>query len=136
MSAKAFNLQLDRIIQELNVLPDEATQKTVFDVFAGITDKAPVDKGRFRASWRISQGKAELSQEDKRFNGGQGGAASRNQQELQKIGKIKGGEPVYITNSLPYAEPLENGHSSQAPNGAVAVTLAEVAAENRSILGG
>lgn len=35
------------------------------------------------------------------------------------------GETAYITNSLPYAIPLEFGHSTQAPHGMVRVTLVE-----------
>lgn len=36
------------------------------------------------------------------------------------------GHVVFLTNNLPYAEPLENGHSGQAPDGMVALTLEEV----------
>lgn len=35
-------------------------------------------------------------------------------------------DDVFISNSLPYAEPLENGHSAQAPNGIFRVTIPEV----------
>lgn len=41
---------------------------------------------------------------------------------------IPEGEPYgifYITNSLPYARPLEDGHSKQAPFGMVALTILE-----------
>lgn len=34
-----------------------------------------------------------------------------------ELAKFKIGETLFMTNSLPYATPLEYGHSSQAPNG-------------------
>ncbi|SQI38051.1 Uncharacterised protein [Providencia alcalifaciens] len=33
---------------------------------------------------------------------------------------------IYFTNNVPYAYPLEMGHSKQAPNGMIAVTAADV----------
>ena len=35
------------------------------------------------------------------------------------------GDAIYITNNLPYAQVLENGHSQQAPTGMLAITVAE-----------
>jgi hypothetical protein len=34
------------------------------------------------------------------------------------------GQTAYIVNNLPYAAPLEYGHSKQAPGGMVRITLA------------
>ncbi|MNT90915.1 hypothetical protein D3C72_2319290 [compost metagenome] len=34
------------------------------------------------------------------------------------------GQMAYLINNLPYAIPLEFGHSNQAPNGMVRVTIA------------
>lgn len=42
------------------------------------------------------------------------------------IGRAMGDEPIFITNSLPYAIPVEYGHSSvQAPAGMVRITVTE-----------
>jgi hypothetical protein len=38
--------------------------------------------------------------------------------------EFKAGDTAYITNSLPYAIPLEFGHSQQAPGGMVRITVA------------
>ena len=38
---------------------------------------------------------------------------------------LKLGDTAYLVNNLPYAVPLEYGHSSQAPAGMVRVTIAE-----------
>jgi len=35
------------------------------------------------------------------------------------------GKKTYISNNLPYAIPIEDGHSKQAPTGMVKVTVAE-----------
>ncbi|ATV18020.1 hypothetical protein CFN58_28435 [Pseudomonas avellanae] len=38
--------------------------------------------------------------------------------------EFRAGDVAYITNSLPYAIPLEFGHSTQAPGGMVRITVA------------
>jgi hypothetical protein len=38
---------------------------------------------------------------------------------------VKCGPPIYIVNNLPYAIPLEYGHSSQAPQGMVRLAAIE-----------
>jgi len=42
---------------------------------------------------------------------------------------------TFITNSVAYANRLENGHSAQAPNGMVAITYAEMSALSLGRLG-
>jgi len=41
---------------------------------------------------------------------------------------------IFIVNGLPYINRLENGWSQQAPNGMVAITLAELPARAGDIL--
>jgi len=36
---------------------------------------------------------------------------------------LKAGQVIYLVNNLPYAIPLEYGHSSQAPGGMVRLTV-------------
>jgi hypothetical protein len=50
------------------------------------------------------------------------------------VAEIDGTTAIFITSNLPYMEALENGHSGQAPNGMVRITVAEIAAEIDSML--
>lgn len=75
--------------------------------------------GRFRGNWQFSIGapaEGELDQVDPA--GGVTLAKLRLQVEQLTIGQT-----AYIVNNLPYAVPLEYGHSKQAPGGMVRITL-------------
>lgn len=75
--------------------------------------------GRFRGNWQFSidlPSAGELDRIDP--SGNEAIAALREQVQALTIGQT-----AYIVNNLPYAIPLEYGHSTQAPRGMVRVTL-------------
>lgn len=76
--------------------------------------------GRFRGNWMFSIGSPDTSTVDQVDPGGSRSMARIVNGALQ----FNAGETAYITNSQPYAIPLEYGHSTQAPNGMVRITLA------------
>lgn len=86
---------------------------TVFETDKRLKEESPVDTGRFRASWAISE------------NGTPGYDAGPNPGNPNNINpprkldyqNEKFGNIYHIHNNLPYAEPLANGHSKQAPAG-------------------
>lgn len=51
----------------------------------------------------------------------------------RNISQLKPYEVVYLANNVEYAAALEGGHSQQAPQGVVAVTVAELQAFFNSI---
>ena len=75
---------------------------------------SPVDTGRFRMSWTIGENNAD-------FPGVPPGDYKAQALTPRGIGYTPGRERlgnVYsVHNNLPYAEPLANGHSQQAPAG-------------------
>ncbi|WP_339523444.1 hypothetical protein [Pseudomonas sp. EL_65y_Pfl2_R96] len=76
--------------------------------------------GRFRGNWQFSIGTpadGELDQIDP--SGNVSVAVLMTQVQALTIGQT-----AYIVNNLPYAVPLEYGHSKQAPGGMVRITLA------------
>ncbi|WP_440493466.1 hypothetical protein [Serratia sarumanii] len=78
--------------------------------------------GRFRGNWQVGLDAApqgETGQVDK--SGGKTLAAGTLVIERFRVGM----QAVYFTNNVPYAYPLEFGHSSQAPGGMVRITAAE-----------
>lgn len=98
-----------------------------------IVRRTPVDTGRARGNWQTSVGApvdGVLYVDDKSG----GGAIARGDNATDGL---KPFTTVWIANNLPYIEPLENGHSQQAPAGMVGVTLAELAAGlNEAAAGG
>lgn len=76
--------------------------------------------GRFRNNWMFSVGTPDNSTTEAVDASGAGSMA----RIVNGAIEFNAGETAYITNSLPYAIPLEYGHSSQAPNGMIRVTVA------------
>lgn len=76
--------------------------------------------GRFRGNWQFSIGapaEGELDQVDPA-----GGVTLAKLRLL--VEQLTIGQTAYIVNNLPYAVPIEYGHSKQAPGGMVRITLA------------
>ncbi|KGA31119.1 hypothetical protein [Pectobacterium odoriferum] len=81
-----------------------------------IVISSPVDTGRFRANNQVSIGTADYSTTTATDKVG----TPTLQQGSAVIAQGKPYSVIYIQNNLPYAEPLENGHSKQAPTGVYA----------------
>lgn len=78
---------------------------------------SPVDTGRFRGNWNVATNRVDATTTEDTDKAGDK-AISR----AQAV-KVQLGDDVYVTNNLPYAQALEDGHSQQAPAGMVGVTL-------------
>jgi len=76
--------------------------------------------GRFRANWHISLGVVESVTFDEVDPSGAETTAAL----VAAMSDFTAGQMAYIINNLPYAIPLEFGHSTQAPGGMVRVTVA------------
>lgn len=87
--------------------------------------KTPVDTGRARANWNVSIDAPDTSTNEAAT------IADAPAKQAEGGARIAGadffaGDEIYITNGLPYIKPLEDGHSKQAPQGMVAVTVQEL----------
>jgi hypothetical protein len=76
--------------------------------------------GRFRANWNFSIGYPDNSFRIHPDPTGDAATARLVNGALE----FKAGETAFIVNNLPYAIPLEFGHSTQAPGGMVRITVA------------
>lgn len=109
-------------------------RKLMLDMFGGIVLMSPVGNpdlwkspapkgyvgGRFRANWFASVGSPSSSvSNDVDGSGNIAMGRIRASADSVQLGEI-----AYFVNNLPYAWPLEAGHSSQAPAGMVGVTVA------------
>lgn len=131
----SFALDLQKFANNTNKKVDDVIAKIVLDVGTSIVLKSPVGDGdlwasppppgyvggRFRGNWQFGVGGIDTSVD---------GAIDPT--GANSIGRIAAGIPektagkvFYITNTLPYAQRLENGWSTQAPAGMVGLTIAE-----------
>lgn len=81
---------------------------------------SPWDTGRFRANWRFEIGSEDLTTDESTDQSG-GLALGR---LIATVNGVKHGQSFYLTNNLPYAIPLEYGHSDKQQNGIVRQTAA------------
>lgn len=76
--------------------------------------------GRFRGNWQFTIGIPASGELDRIDPSGAETLAALTAQ----VATLTAGQTAYIVNNLPYAVSLEYGHSTQAPQGFVRVTLA------------
>lgn len=129
-TTSSFAGQLEAFRQATGLKMSTIIRKLAFDGFAGVVRKSPVDTGRFRANWRVAIGNPDLTTD---LTGsvwaiptGQPPTGGEQAKAMSALSKVRDGSVVYITNNLPYAEPLENGHSKQAPLGMLRITVQEL----------
>ena len=88
-----------------------------FAAYRDIIVESPVDTGRFRSNWMISVGNPDHS--TRQTTGYEKGQAidsaetARANQALAELGASELQATLWISNSLPYAQRLENAHSQQ-----------------------
>lgn len=124
--------EFSRALQELAGFYEEnfaiVVRKTVFDLFANIIRRSPVDTGSYRASHGIATHEPGPTE---------GIRIIENKTDVNVMTAIAeyggwtwkpGDGDIYIFNNLPYAEPLENGHSGQAPEGIYRQAMTELEA--------
>jgi len=109
----------------------QVVRKTTLDLFANIVKRSPVDTGTYRASHGIAnhepegeEGVIKISKEKKDPSG----ATKMAMDKARAWYWYPGAGTIYIFNNVPYAEPLEVGHSGQAPQGVYRQALTEVEA--------
>lgn len=122
-SPQVFGLQIGKFVEKAKAAPELVMRKAVTDMASRVVLRSPVDTGRFRANWNIAFGRINAATTvltDK------GGGITRGRIQAQMSNWQADSGDVFFTNSLPYAIPLEYGHSTkQAPQGMVRVTVTE-----------
>lgn len=111
----SFTIACRKFADSVPVRNSMVFRKIVFDLYAEIVKRSPVDTGLFRGNWRIGAGSAPSGTIDRKSTSPRGIAA-----EISNVPKeVKETTTVYIVNNLEYALPLERGWSGQAPQGVV-----------------
>ena len=95
-------------------------------VLQGIVNKTPVRTGLARGNWQVSGG-TPPGGPITRLDPSGGAVISSGASAIQAIQPLK--SVIWVSNSLPYIERLENGYSQQAPSGMVLLTLEEIKAK-------
>ena len=117
----SFALDLEKFAAKAGKRADVAVGEIVANVAARLDERSPVDTGRFRANWNYGLGAPDLSV-----------SMATDPTGAKTVGRIvaeiptdAAGKVHFLSNSLPYAQRLENGWSRQAPAGIVSRTVVE-----------
>lgn len=117
----SFTLQLQEFIERTKLDAETVARSATLSLLNSIVLRSPVDTGRFRGNWQVGTGvrpAGQLAVEDK------SGAATIAKGQ-QALAALNAGETIYIQSNLPYAIPLEYGHSQQAPQGMIRLAIRE-----------
>jgi hypothetical protein len=133
----SFALDIQKFAQKCGANADLVTRKVVLDIGRSLVEKTPVGNpdlwqnpdnkpdgyvgGHARANWSHSIGALDAKVIE--TIDATGGASI--DRIVDSVPVKAAGEVHYIQNSLPYMQALEDGHSTQAPNGMVALTETE-----------
>lgn len=121
MALGSFEIDIAKFVAKANGNVNLVIRKIALDLFTRVILKSPVDTGRFRGNWQVAIGSipsGTLAIDDK------GGTATIAKVTAETLGLVAG-QTITLVNNLAYASALEYGHSKQAPNGMVRLTLQE-----------
>lgn len=118
--------------KELESKLNNIGRAVAIEVFNSVIIQSPVDTGRFRGNWQCTlnypaQGVLLSSEKTKKDDKGKPAkgqfAATAHPENQAATMSLK--DTLYLTNNLPYAEPLEYGWSDQRGEGWVRMTVAK-----------
>lgn len=124
----SFALAVDAFAKKGMVNIDVVGRKIAFEVYRRVIFRTPVRTGAARGNWMCTVGSPALRTEglaavNDTDRSGRSTAATMG--ETVKDWKPSAQVPIFLANNLPYIESLEHGSSRQAPQGMVALTIAE-----------
>tara|TARA_R100000353_G_scaffold52629_1_gene41976 strand:+ start:7212 stop:7631 length:420 start_codon:yes stop_codon:yes gene_type:complete len=126
-NADKFSVELDKVFDQLKNNTQNFKRTFALNILSRIVYRTPVDTGRARANWQVSNVTANTN-ERKRFKKNQPEAVATDTiaRGQKNIDKNKEGQSIFIANNLPYIQRLESGTwSKQAPQGMVAISIEE-----------
>jgi len=131
----------DVIAQKLNRRVDDVVKTIAMELFTSVINKTPVDTGRLRGNWFVSTGSFVAYSPDAPDPSGD----KTRRYMQQSVLRMKMGDKILMTNSLPYAAVVEygqypnppkkptgktaGGYSIQAPAGMVRVSVQEITSQ-------
>lgn len=125
----SFSLDMTRIIAKTEAQLDQVGRKVALTGYRRIILRTPVRTGRARGNWLCAVGAPVEATPDLAAVNDTDRSGRSTVATMQ--GEVEGWSPrtgrsIFLSNNLPYIGRLEHGSSTQAPNGMVAITLAEL----------
>ena len=116
-----WSVSLTDLVARAGARIDDVVRKTEIDLFSRVIARSPVDTGRFRGNWQVSNDAPLERQTDALDPDG----SIATDAAIDAVMHLPVGHVTHISNALPYAQRLEYGYSAQAPAGMVRLTARE-----------
>ena len=112
----SFTAQIGSFGERAAARVQTVRRAVVMKLFSSVILDTPVDTGRLRGNWQVSEDAPITSEIDREDKTGAGPIS-----EVERAAKESDGDtPLFLSNNLPYAGRIEfEGHSSKAPEGMV-----------------
>lgn len=118
---KKFGKELKKYLKNVQKTGTKEIRGVGLQALKMVMIESPVDKGTFRGNWNVGIGGIDNSIDLTRR------APRALSEGKARLGSLKSGDKINISNALPYAMRLEfDGWSTQAPSGMVRITLIEL----------
>jgi len=114
-----WNLDPDKALADLVKVHKAKCEAIALRVYAGVIERTPVVTGELRASWNLSH----TSPDSTVVHGGSVGNPIPAPSVPESIAGLPDFPVIYVSNSTPYAENVENGGPKNAPRHMLQLTL-------------
>ena len=116
--------RMDALNASIHAAASDTAKKIAETVVSDLAFKTPVDTSEALSNWVVTLDKPNVGTIDPHYPGEFGSTqVASAQQTINEARNIlkqkKPGQPIYITNNVPYIRRLNDGHSGQAPAGFV-----------------
>jgi hypothetical protein len=131
----SFAVRLQEIAAKTNRNADQLVRDVVEDIATKLVERSPVgdpalwikpapkgyEPGTFRGNWQLGVNLIPAGETGRIDPAGDETLGTI----IASIPQKAAGTIIYFANNVPYARPIEDGHSTQAPNGLVGLTVLE-----------
>lgn len=114
--------KLEELAKGFDKSSGKTTEKIALTILGQLVYSTPVDSSKALSNWQLNVGSPIKFKIDAYFPGEFGSSQKQSAQAALEAAKKalqgrKSGEPIYITNNLPYINRLNDGHSKQTTPG-------------------
>lgn len=136
MNAEGFSKALMDLSDHIDGEVSKVIRKGCIDLYARIVARTPVDSGRAKMNWQLSTSghSSERMEDPDGYSVSE--IAGHINSETSEFRLDINDDTVTLYNNLEYISNLEAGDSQQAPQGMVAISLAEFEQHFREALAG
>jgi hypothetical protein len=119
---------LDRKVERIEKVGSDQAVKVALAIVGDLVYHTPVDTSQALSNWDVTIGAPVTDPHGPYFAGKHGSTMQQSAAQALAVAKEtlkakKPGQPIFITNALPYIRRLDGGSSSQVPAGFVSRAL-------------